>query len=251
MKMKFISKKLLAIAASFLTPVLMLVAQSEKTVTLASLDWEPYIGKKLPNQGYVAQIVTEAYKTQGYSVKIEYLPWARAVSSAKEGTYDGLFPEYYNEERLADFVFSKEFKGGPLGFMKKKGSEIKFATLQDLKTYKIGVVRDYVNTAEFDAASYLKKEAADSDLANLKKLNAGRLDLVVIDKYVGAYLAKQEMPDAAANLEFMTPVLEEKSLYIAFSKKAAGSDAKREAFNKGLEELNKNGRMAEILKALQ
>lgn len=241
----------LVVTGLSLASILTVCAQQEKTVTLASLDWEPYIGTKLPKQGCVAQIATEAFKTQGYQVKIDFLPWARAVASAKEGTHDGLFPEYYDEERLKDFVYSQPFKGGPVGFLKRKDAKITYATLEDLKPYKIGVVRGYVNTVEFDKATYLKKEEVDADLQNLKKLNAGRLDLIVIDKYVASYLAKQELGADAVNFEFLSPPLEEKSLYIAFSKKAPDSAAKLSAFNKGLEAITKSGRLAELLKTLE
>lgn len=168
---------------------------------------------------------------------------------AKEGKYDGYFPEYYVESLKNEFLVSEPFPGGPLGFFKRKADSISFTTLTDLKPYKIGVVRDYVNTEEFDKADYLQKDVANNDITNLRKLAGNRLDLVVIDKFVGNYLIKQEMPDKQDELEFVTPALEEKSLYLCISKKVPDAEAKMKAFNEGLKTIKVNGKLATIMKA--
>ncbi|MBU1564610.1 MAG: transporter substrate-binding domain-containing protein [Proteobacteria bacterium] len=223
--------------------------QAGGSVTLATLDWEPYIGEKLPDQGYVASLVRESYKATGYTTKIAFMPWARVVAMAKEGKYDGYLPEYYAELLKAEFFLSEPFPGGPLGFFKKKADNISFKTLNDLKDYKIGVVRDYVNTEAFDKADFLQKEVANNDLTNLRKLVGSRLDLVVADKFVGTYLLKQDMPDKVGEIEFVTPALEEKSLYLCISKKVPDAEAKIKAFNDGLKIITDNGTLVNIMKA--
>ncbi len=220
---------------------------ADKVITLTTLDWEPYIGQSMPGQGYIAEVVKEAFTRVGYKVNIKFLPWARAVNEAETGSADGLFPEYMGDERKALFLYSEAMPGGPLGFYKKKSSAISYKTLNDLKPYKIGVVRDYINTAEFDAAKYLKKDEADSDEINIKKLINGRVDLVVIDRLVGDYLITQKFPENKAQLEFVNPPLELKPLYIVFSKKAPNYQTKLEDFNKGLKEITKDGTLKKIL----
>lgn len=235
---------LLAFASFLANPV-----RSAETLTLATLDWEPYIGQNMPNQGYVAALVKEAYATAGYEVKYEFMPWARVVALAKEGKTDGYLPEYYAESLKTDFLVSEPFPGGPLGFFKRKADKVTFTNLQDLKDLKIGVVRDYVNTEEFDKAAFLTKEEANDDITNLRKLLGNRLDLAVMDKYVGMYLIQKEMADKAGELEFVSPVLEEKSLYLCISKKTANAEAKIKAFNDGLKAMHDNGKLAALLKS--
>ena len=219
----------------------------EKVVTLASLDWEPYIGSKIPNNGYCAQIAVEAFKRSGYTVKIAYLPWERAVKESETGNYDGLFPEYIDEGRKVKFVYSDSFPGGPVGLMKRKDKAITFKTIQDLKPYTIGVVRGYINTAEFDAAAYLKKTQSEGDDVNIKNLYNKQLDLIFIDQYVAQYIIKTQYPKYASELEFMKPALEKKDLYIAFSKKGKDSEAKRKAFNSGLKAMKADGTLQRIV----
>ncbi|MGE5583823.1 MAG: substrate-binding periplasmic protein [Bacillota bacterium] len=230
-----------------LSVTLPVYAGKQKGVSLATLDWPPYIGEKLANNGYVAEIVRKAYEKVGYRININFMPWNRALLDSQNGKYDGLFPEYFSEERKIDFVYSDPYPGGPLGFYKRKDQKISYKTLADLKPYTIGIVTEYVNTAEFDAASYLRKEGTFSDSSNLQKLYNRRVQLIVIDKLVADYIIKTEFPQYAAELEFMEPPLETKPLYIAFSKKAKDYRQKLNDFNAGLKQITKDGTLKAIL----
>lgn len=221
---------------------------AEKTVTLATLDWEPYIGRNLKNQGYVAEIVREAFKRSGYSVDLKFMPWARAVRMARIGRVDGYFPEYYSEDVKSHSIFSAPFKGGPMGFFARKGRNISYTKLQDLKPYSIGVVRGYVNTEAFDKATYLNRQEATDDITNLKKLLKGRIDLMVSDKFVGLYILEKNMPDEKDQVEFMEPPLENKDLFVCFPKNLPGSNKIMTDFNDGLIKIKDDGTLDRIMK---
>lgn len=220
----------------------------DEKIVLGSLDWEPYIGQKLQGQGWVAEVVRAAFKRSGVDIDIAFKPWARVVYEAKNGTSDGYFPEYYSDELKKNFVLSDPFPGGPLGFFKRKGDPITFTDLKSLTPYKIGVVRGYVNTADFDSATFLKKDEAKDDLTNIKKLLAKRIDLMVADQYVGLYLLEQNMPDKMGQIEFISPPLEEKDLYVCISKKTNDYQTKIEKFNAGLKQIQADGTFNAIMK---
>ena len=222
-------------------------AMAGKKVVLASLDWEPYIGQNLKNQGYVAELVKEAFKRKGYDLEIKYMPWARVIKMAKKGKYDGYFPEYFAEELKTDYKVSSAFPGGPLGFFKRKGDKIKYNSIKDLIPYKIGVVRGYVNTKEFDDAGYLKKEEANDDITNFKKLLKKRLDIVVADKFVGKYVVAKNNPTDLQYIEFIDPPLENKDLYVCISKKTPNAGIIYKAFEEGLKEIIADGTVDKIL----
>ncbi|RDH44786.1 hypothetical protein B9G39_15840 [Zooshikella ganghwensis] len=146
--------------------------------------------------------------------------------------------------------------GGPVGFYKRRDRDIKFSSdpqknlskaLQDLKEYKFGVVRGYINTKEFDDADYLKKEESISDNVNLKRLYKDRVQLIFIDKYVAQYIIATRYPWYSLELEFMNPALEIKELYIVFSKKAEDYQKKLALFNSGLKQIKEDGTMEEIM----
>ena len=54
-------------------------------VRLATLEWEPYIGQKMPDQGYCAALIRAAFATQGMTVDIQFYPWERALHLARTG----------------------------------------------------------------------------------------------------------------------------------------------------------------------
>ncbi len=218
-----------------------------KKLVLASLDWEPYIGQNVKDEGYVAVLVKEAFKRKGYDLEIKYMPWARVIKMAKSGRYDGYFPEYFAEELKTNYKISSPFPGGPLGFYKRKGDSITYKSIKDLIPYNIGVVRGYVNTKEFDDASYLKKQEAKDDLTNFRKLLKKRIDLVVADKFVGKYVVSKDMPGEENNIEFVEPPLENKDLYVCFSKKGKNTDVLYKVFEEGLKEIINDGTVEKIL----
>lgn len=242
-----LKKHVCLVAICLCFTMFVVVARAEKVVQLNTLDWEPYIGRKLPDRGFVATIVTEAFAASGYRVELSFLPWIRAKAMAKDGKADGCMPEYYLEEDKADFLISDPFPGGPLGFLKKTSDPISYGKLEELKGHKIGIVRGYVNTVEFDKADYLTKEEANDDLTNIRKLMGGRLDLVVIDKFVGFDLMRQEMPERVGEIEFLSPPLEEKTLHVLIAKKVADAEEKMNAFNEGLKKIKENGRLKAIM----
>ncbi len=220
---------------------------SKEIITLASLNWVPYIGEDITDNGYVADIAKESFKRKGYKIKIEFMPWARVKLLAENGKVDGYFPEYWADKLKKKFALSESFQGGPLGFFKLKSKAIKFSNLSDLKPYSIGIVRGYVNTAEFDNAIFLQKQEARNDETNFKKLLAGRIDLFISDKYVGLNLIKKMFAEKAGSIEFMEPALEEKNLHICFGKQNPRHKEYLEAFNSGLKEIKQDGTMKNIL----
>jgi ABC-type amino acid transport substrate-binding protein len=224
-------------------------------VRLATLEWEPYIGTKMPDQGYTAALIRAAFAKQGMDVKIEFYPWARALHLARTGAVDGLMPEYFNPSRQSEFEYSAGFPGGPLVLYKRKADAIAFSTdpekhqdaaLRALKARRFGVVRGYLNTPVFDAATYLKKEEASDDATNLRKLVYGRIDLAVIDRRVAEHLIRTQYPDYAKKIEPMSPPLADVPLYIAFSRKSPRKDQALAAFNRELAAMRADGRLAAL-----
>ncbi len=227
-------------------------------IILTTLDWQPYIGRDLPNYGYVYQIVKYAFEKKGYKVEIRFLPWARTMNLALNGEADGYFPEYYNSELEKDFYFSDPFPGGPVGFYAREDIQYKFQTEYNMKNFyaltpfKIGIVRGYTNTKYFDEANYLNKDETTDDLSNLKKLYYNRVQLIFIDPNVAKYLIQsyliQRYPDYNEKTYFMRPELEYKPLYVCINKKVKNAQKKINDFNEMLSYLKKEGLLKQILK---
>lgn len=249
-------KRLIIIVLFLLMPVLSSAGMAQENVKFATLEWEPYIGPKMRDNGYVADIVSEAFKRVNYKSTITFFPWARALKMSESGDFDGVFPEYYSESRKEKFVFSNPIPGGPVGLYKRRDNAAVYLinpqinqtrALRSLQDYKFGIVRGYINTVEFDNAVFLKKEEATSDEINLKKLYNHRIQYIFIDKYVAEHLIKHKFPSYETELEFMLPALEIRLLYIAFSKQAKNYQEKLKAFNSGLQQITEDGTLTRII----
>ena len=229
------------------------VSAADKVVELTSLDWPPYSGKSLKEQGASVAVAKAAFKAMGYELKVSFYPWNRAVALAKDtsSSVAGYFPEYYSDDIAKEFTFSEPMGTGPLGFAERKDKAVSWSTLDDLKAYSIGVVQGYVNTAEFDAmvaSKAIKSSTTISDVNNLKKLVAGRIDLAVVDKNVMNFLLKtdKQLSGSAGKLQFNSTLLEDKKLYICFKNTAEGKKL-ADIYNQGLKKIDIKAIMAQHL----
>ena len=235
----------------FIVPLILLLAAhgmgAEKVVSLATTEWEPYVGEKLENYGFTSEIISEAFKRVGYKTKFSFKPPKRVMADVESGEYDGGYPAYYSDKRARRFDYSNPFAEGPLGFYKRKDRNISYRTLRDLAPYKIGVCLGFAYPKEFSAADYLQKEVARDEKANLRKLARRRIDLFITDKLAAKAAINQFVPEGKAVLEFMEPPLEIRKLHLIFGKKR-GNERKRKDFNIGLKMIIEDGTVKRIMK---
>lgn len=220
---------------------------AREKIVLATLDWEPYIGRQMKNQGYLAVIIQQAFNRSGIDVEIQFHQWSRVIGLARKGRVDGYFPEYYAESINTYARFSDPIPAGPLGFFIQKDSRIKFTGLEDLKGYRIGIVKGYINSKEFDAATFLDKHPVKDDLSNLRLLAAGRVDLMVADKYVGFHLLRRHMPEKLAKIKFLPTILDQKDIFVCISTKIQKTGYFLNAFNRGLEQMKIDGTLDSLI----
>jgi len=208
-----------------------------KEVSFATLEWPPYIGSKLKNNGIIGEILVKAFKSQGHKVSFTFLPWTRAIHESKKGKLDGYMPIYESKQRRNESFLSHAIVTGPLVLMKLKDHNKNYKTQRDLIHYSLGLVRGYKNTKEIDENNLINKSYSGNDLSNLKKLLKGRVDFIVIDKYVAGYLIKTHLNRFKNKFEVISPALEHKELMAAFPKESIYSKNLNSILNKGLSEI--------------
>ena len=221
--------------------LLMPTTSTGEDLLFATLSWPPYVYDQPEDGGYATEVLKAAFSASKYDIKLAFFPWARVVQTAGKNSYAGYFPEYYSKRIEKQFYFSDPFPAGPLVFFKRKHDSISYANLEDLRSYTIGVVRGYINSEAFDTASFLTKFESNNDLQNFRMLFAGRIDLVVADRYVGYYLVKRYLTEKMEELEILDPPLEQKSLYLCVSRNHPDALGILHAFNSGLAEITESG----------
>ncbi len=221
-----------------------------KEVLLAAMDYPPFYGEKLDNYGPLIEVIAKSYNVMGYDVKINFLPWARAIAWSKSGKVDGMVGVWYSTERAEYFLYSEPILSNFIGFYKRKNEDIRYKDYLDLKEqgYKLGSVRGYIQPKGLQESG-IPIMFVSKDLQSFKILSKNRVDLIVVDKEYSRYiLAQHKFQKYAKNIEWMEPVLEEKQQHLIISKEAENPKNKLKDFNEGLQELKETGVFTEILK---
>jgi polar amino acid transport system substrate-binding protein len=211
-----------------------------KTMRLASLNWLPYVSASLEQEGWSSFVAENAARAGGYQIRVEYFPWTRAVQlGSRDVRYAGYFPAYFTEERARNCYFSLPIGSSTIGLAYLKSAPLNWSRVQDLSRLKVGVVAGFSNGPAFDAMvreGKLVPDASPSDMLNLRKLLARRVDIVVIDKLVLRYLLVSE-PSIAHTREqivFHDKPLAELPLHVCFQHSVQGKEM-QQAFNAALQ----------------
>ncbi len=237
---------ILIMLCSLLAPL----ALADNSVILATTEFAPYMSQKLKGQGPLVAIATEAFRREGYTVQVRFLPWVRGLAYAKEGAVDGMAGIWHSSEREQWFMYGQSVVSNKIGFFERVDHPITFKALTDLRPYVIGTVRAYANPPAFDAAQLHTEEAVD-DSTNLRKLAAGRLDLVLVDKAVAQDLIDQQLPELKDQLAWVEPPVDILPLYIAISRQTPNAAKKLAALNAGIDSMIHDGTMLKLLATLQ
>lgn len=214
------------------------------TQVLLTGEWPPYTGVNEPEGGSMAAVVRAVYAAQGDEVRLGFFGWFRiARLQADDSGFAASFPHYYSEERAARCHFSRPIGSSPLGLATRVGTQLHWKELADLQRYRIGMVKSYVSVPALDrlvAARKVRTMSALDDADNLRNLLAGKVDAVVIDRNVFAYLQRSDaFRGSATQLRLDPRVLVMHDLYMCFSRTPRGLAA-RDSFDAGLARLQES-----------
>lgn len=158
---------------------------TDQPIRFATLDWAPFSGN-LPAGGSAGAIMASAYEKLGQSMVSVVLPWKRAVSLGMDG--EGMVG-FYPSSPMECASAGGELSRLPIGhyqfaLAQREVSPFTWEKPADLSQIRIGIVDGYDNGPLINGlreAGSLVTELAQSDLVNLRKLQAGRIDAAVIE----------------------------------------------------------------------
>ena len=215
-------------------------------MTIASLEWPPYVSSALPEMGAVAAVVDEIFQAAGHDLTIRVVPWKRAIALAdSDDDVVAYFPGYACDH-APGFTASRPVGSGPLGLIERKEAPIRWTTFDELtaQDLRFGVVKGYKNGDVFDAAVAAGKVAtfaAPDDLTNLLQLANGRVDAAVMDPRVMKLLVTTapKLGPSAESLAVNPQLLDSQTMYVCFSD-APRAAALRVAFDDAAPDLDPN-----------
>jgi len=197
-------------------------ALAEEVWKITSLNWEPYSGESLPDQGQSIEKLRQILAREGIRLEVEFYPWKRAQALAGTEDYVGYFPAW--PEEVADgFVASAPVDWSEIAVMSHQGSGVTYKSVDQLfSDYAVGLVKTYVYP---DAVQQAMKahpgqvEEAPTEASLVEKLSKGRHPAAITDPNVMQYYAAQQGLD---NIRKLATVME-KELVVALRDDAENS----------------------------
>jgi polar amino acid transport system substrate-binding protein len=195
--------------------------------------------------GLSFDVMVEVLKRVGHPNNIKVQSWSRAYNLILAKDNRILFSMTRTDQREPLFKWVGPIAANKWVFFAKKGSNITLNSLDDArKVKKIGTYKDDAAELFLKENGFTNIDSVIDDLANVKKLVAGRVDLWIVGYLQGLHKARTAVGDSAV-LEKVFDV-KDTQLYIAFSKSTP--DAVIAKWQTALDGIKKDGTYDRILK---
>ncbi|WP_396588396.1 substrate-binding periplasmic protein [Bermanella sp. R86510] len=232
-----------ALAVVFACPV----SWANTVVTATQDPWPPFVQSgNVRDAGLSVDVVQEALRTQGYTLRMSIMPWARSIEMVRQGEIDVLVATWHTEERTKFLRYSDAYLSNKLKFIMRANNDFRFDGLQSLKGKTVGIVKDYGYGDEFLNATHFTREEAKDTPTNLRKVLANRIDMTIEDEVVAKSQIKETRLDPS-DFRFSKKNLSENQLYVTSGLANDRGEEIINAFNKGLKEIKANGTFDKIL----
>ncbi|MBF0224241.1 MAG: transporter substrate-binding domain-containing protein [Desulfobacterales bacterium] len=218
---------------------------------IVTLQYPPYEYEENGEiKGMATELIREVFRRMNQPIKIELLPWARALTMIELGQADAIYTAYKTSERelFADYS-NQVLMPQVVSLFVLKDSPITFdGDFSKIQGYIIGTVLKVSYGEQFDEA--VKNKVIDrirvsySGEENMQKLMDKQIDILVSNKYGAIYILKKI--GKLDSVKELSPAVASPSSYIAFSKKRNLTSI-RNQFDERLAEMEKDGTYAKII----
>ena len=216
-------------------------------LVIAATNWAPYTDEKLENSGFFAEICQAALAEAGYESRIVFLPWKRAVKLTKAGQYHALLGASFTREREPFFAYPEFYWENPTMFFAGKDHPASYGKVKDLCPARLGLFAGSFYEKRFRAYGCFEIQTVSSTEQNIKKLAAGRVDLILDSKDSINYFLANEFAEFQKDIKPLSPPLEIDKLYMVISKKVSNYGQIRDDFDRGIKALKADGSYDRIL----
>lgn len=216
-----------------------------ETVTAAQDPWPPFV-QKGKDPGISVELAKEAFKTQGYDLKMKIMPWTRAMNEVKNANIDLIIAAWKTDERKQFLRFSEPYSNNRIKFITLADDTFEFNGLDSLHGKSVGVARGYAYGEAFNSDSRFKRPAANDLISNLRKLSSKRIDMTLEDEIVAkAQMAANGLD--SSKFRFTENALSDNPVYAVSGIANSRSEKLITAFNKGLKAIKENGTFDKIM----
>jgi polar amino acid transport system substrate-binding protein len=199
-------------------------------LVVASDTWCPYICDDQQSPGYIVEIVRDIFHQNNISLRFETLPLARAMQFVANNQTDMVLG--LTEEQIIEYKLSKSqlSVGRPtLDYFVMNGNPWRYTSNTELIKHlgedkKIGIIKgygygDFFNNLIESRPKYFYVSHGNTPLdTNLNLLNAGRIDILIDNKYTVLFSARSSsQPELIKNLVHAGTGSESGGIYVGFA----------------------------------
>lgn len=218
-----------------------------KIVTGICDPWPVLMDPQAKDQGLVIEVAREALSLGGMSLRVDFVPWTRAMAMIKQKRADILVGAWYTNARNKYLLYSEPLFSSAVKFIKRKQSNFQYSNIQSLKGLRVGTIDSYQYGDEFLNKKGIERIPSDNLLVNIQNLIAGRIDLVLDDQFVLRHTLNKHVHEWQKSIQFVDQPLTEKRIYLATNRSNPDYKIIIDAFNSGLKKMKKSGRYQEII----
>lgn len=189
--------------------------------------------------GSATEIVRELLQRSGVRYSIELLPWLRAYNRAVLEPNTCVYSTTRTDQREGQFKWIGPVAENSWVLYARSDTSRVLNNLEDVRRYRLGgysgdAVAQYLIARNFDV------DLANSDVQNVRKLQAGRIDYWATGKYIGAQLVARE------KVSNIRPVLTFNTTFMYLACNLGLSDQLVGQLNDTLRKMQKDGTVAKI-----
>jgi polar amino acid transport system substrate-binding protein len=200
--------------------------------------------------GIDVEIMQELSRRSGVAFDIQLVPFRRLIESLRQGTVDLGMAVLRSSERESFSIYSGVLHMSSYALFVLKGREFPFTTLASLHGKRIGRVRGFFISEDFDAELAAGRiPVTESAIAeqSIRMLVAGRVDAISGQSVVTRYLAR-EMGLADRLSALPQALAPDRPAHLVLSRASAVADKERlaERLRLVLEGMHRDGTIGQI-----
>lgn len=227
-------------------------ADPAKTITIAADIWCPInCAPDGPELGVGIDVAKKIFEPLGYTVNYVIEPWARAMDDVRSGKVDAVVGANETDDPSLKFP-QHSISQITDTFYTRKDSLIEFKGMYSLIGKRVGVITDYgyndkiknfIEENRHIPGAIQEVGGEDALPQNIKKLLAGRVDIVIESRIVMDYALKRMKLEGEIKQIGSIP---QGAVYVAFSPALPESKERARIYDQGYTKLKASGALREI-----
>jgi len=229
----------LLLAALFFVPSL--ACPNHPPLVLAATNWAPIMGERMENGGYLTEVVTTTLKQAGYSVKILWVPWKRALVMGRQGSFDGVIAASDTKERRLYFNPTDPIVSDDYTYFGLTHRILDRDPFQKLKPMTVGILRGAAIMSDLEKNKNITIAQSNSHNQNIRKLLAKRIDFMLGSRTHIQHILDNKFTEQQKSISVIEPIYRKNQYHLLFSKLHPEHAIIVSNFNRAFKQMRKEG----------